>query len=143
MAQTVCSNQQLLGQEQQHIWIALSGCNYPHWVFHRLQTKLDLQLSLQHHNNNPNMHKDTNKTKDIFIVVPHSKDLSESFKHVCVKAGVQVHFKGNNTIKDLLVAPKDRDSITNKGGVIYRYKCDHPGCTIQYICETGRNFRGT
>ena len=54
--------------------------------------------------------------------------------------GVQVHFKGNNTIKDLLVTPKDKDSITNKGGVIYRYKCDHLGCTMEYIGETGRTF---
>ena len=38
---------------------------------------------------------------------------------------VQVHLKGNNTVKDLLVAPKDRDSIVNKGSIIYRYKCDH------------------
>ena len=34
---------------------------------------------------------------------------------------VQVHIKGSNTIKDLLVAPKDKDTITNKGEVIYRY----------------------
>ena len=60
-------------------------------------------------------------------------------KNIGVKAGVQVHFKGNNTIKDLLVAPKDRDSITNKGGVISRYKCDHQECTMEYICETGGN----
>ena len=46
--------------------------------------------------------------------------------YLCVKARVQVHFKGNNTIKNLLVIPKDTDSIINKGGVIYRYKCDHP-----------------
>ena len=55
------------------------------------------------------------------------------------RTGVQVHIKGNNTIKDLLVVPKDRDSITNKGGVIYRYKCDHLGCTMECIGETGRN----
>ena len=33
------------------------------------------------------------------------------------------------------------DSITSKGGVIYRYKCGHPGCTMMYISETGKNFR--
>ena len=61
-------------------------------------------------------------------------------KHECVKTGVQVHFKGNNTIKDLLVAPKDRDSIINKGGIIYRYKYNQPGCIMEHIGETGRNF---
>ena len=81
-----------------------------------------------------------NKTKNIFIVVPYPRGLSESFKNVCGKVGVQVHFKGSNTIKDLLVAPKDKETITNKGGVIYRYNCDHVGCTVEYIGETGRTF---
>ena len=73
--QTVVSDQQLLGQELQHIRTALSRCSYPDLVFHRLQTKLDSQLSLQHHNNNPNAHKDIDKTKDIFIVSPYSRGL--------------------------------------------------------------------
>ena len=38
------------------------------------------------------------------------------------------------------MAPKDRNSITNKGGGIYRYKCDHLGCTVEYIGKTGRTF---
>ena len=53
--------------------------------------------------------------------------------NICGKAGVQVHFKGNNTVKDLMDAP-------NKGGVIYMYRCSHPGCTMEYIGETCRNF---
>ena len=137
---TVCANQQLLGQEYEHINTTLSRCNYPDWVFHRLQAKMDYKLSLQHCNNNHNPHRDTNKNKGICIVVPYSKGLSESFKNICGKVGVQVYFKGSNTVKDLLVAPKDRDSIFNKGGVIYRYRCDHPGCTMVYIGETGSKF---
>ena len=73
-------------------------------------------------------------------MVPYSKGHSESFRNICGKAGVQIHFKGNNTVKDLLVALMDRDSIFNKGGVIYRYKCDHMGCTMEYIGKAGRNF---
>ena len=84
-AQTACSNQQLLGQEYQHIKTAVSRCKYPDWVFHRLQTKMDYKLSLQCCNNNPNPHQDTNKNKDIFIVVPYSKGLSKSFKNICGK----------------------------------------------------------
>ena len=72
-------------------------------------------------------------------MVSYSKELSESFKNTCGKGGIQVHFKGNYTVKDLLVAPEDRDHIVNKGGVIYRYKCMHPGCTMEYIEETGTN----
>ena len=50
------------------------------------KTELDYQLSLQHHSNNPNTHKDINKTKDIFIVAPFSRVLSYNFTNVCVKS---------------------------------------------------------
>ena len=51
------------------------------------------------------------------MVVLCSKGLSESFKSVCNKVGVQDHFKGGNTIKELVVAPEDKDNITSKGGL--------------------------
>ena len=79
-------------------------------------------------------------SSQIFLVVPYSRGIRKSFKNVCDKTGVQVHFKGSNTIKNLLVVPKDKDSITNKEGVIYRYKCDNVGCTVEYIGKIGRTF---
>ena len=112
------SDQQLLVQELKHIRTALSRSNNPDWVFHRLQTKLDYQLSLQYHNINPNAQKDINKTKDIYIVVPYSRGLNESFKNVCGKAGVQVYFKGNYTIKDLLVPPPRTSTTSLKKEVL-------------------------
>ena len=74
------------------------------------------------------------------MVVPSSKGLNESFISICKKVVVQVHFKESNIIKDPLVAPKDNENITSKGSVIYRYKCHHTGCTVEYIGETGRTF---
>ena len=44
MAQYICSNQQLLKQENQHIQTALHRYNFPDWVFHRLQAKMEIQL---------------------------------------------------------------------------------------------------
>ena len=54
--------------------------------------------------------------------------------------GVKVHFKGDNTIKKLLVAPKDRDNITQKSRVIYTYKCDRLECDEKYIAESARTI---
>ena len=65
---------------------------------------------------------------------------SENFEDICGKVGVQVHFKGANTVNKLLVAPKDKGSICNIGGVIYRYRCDQPECIMEFIGDTGRNF---
>ena len=74
------------------------------------------------------------------MVVPYHQGLSERIKRPCNKFGVQVFFKGGQTIRNLLMAPKDKDPITNKSGVIYRYKCSQHGCKEEYIGESARNF---
>ena len=38
------------------------------------------------------------------------------------------------------MAPKDKDPITNKSGVIYRFKCSEDGCEEEYIGESARTF---
>ena len=93
-------------------------CNYPDWVFHRLQSKIDYHLSLQDHN----MHTRTLMDKDRkinnpYIMVLYSKGLSKSFRNVCSKVGVQAHFKEGHHHKSFRV-PKDKDNIISKSGLI-------------------------
>ena len=47
-----------------------------------------------------------------------------------------------NTIKNLLVAPKDKDTVTQKSGVIYRYKCNRVEWNKEYIGESVWTFGG-
>ena len=54
-----------------------------------------------------------------------------------------MYFKGGNTIKNLLMAPKDQDAIQKKSGVIYRYQCDRVECNEEYIGESSRTFGGS
>ena len=75
-----------------------------------------------------------------YMVVPYFKGVSESLKKICGKHGVQVYFKGGNTIKTLLMAPKDKDPILRKSGVIYRFKCGRVDCDEEYIGESSRSF---
>ena len=55
------------------------------------------------------------------------------------QGGGPVYFEGGNTIKNVLVALKDRDKITWKSGVIYRYKCDNLDYDEDYIGKSARN----
>ena len=84
-------------------------------------------------NNNNNMKGTNSKTINgrICITVPYMKGLSESIKNTCKKYGIQVYFKGDKTIKDLLVAPKDKEHVTKKSGIIYRNKCDMLECDAE------------
>ena len=44
------------------------------------------------------------------------------------------------TFKKLLVAPKDKDPILKKNGIIYRYKCDRMEYDEEYIGEPSKTF---
>ena len=56
------------------------------------------------------------------------------------KNGVAVHFKGEQTLKNILVSPKDEDSMANKNSVIYSYSCGRIDCDEEYIGESARTF---
>ena len=74
------------------------------------------------------------------ITVPYNEGLSESMKNIGKRYSIQVHFKSGKTLKDELVAPKDKDHMDNKSGIIYRFKCDRLECDEEYIGETARTF---
>ena len=80
------------------------------------------------------------KTPKPYTVVTYHQGLSESYKNICRKYGIDVHLKGGHTIKDHLMTPKDKDPLLKKSGVIYRYKCDRVDCEDEYIGESARNF---
>ena len=74
------------------------------------------------------------------MVLPYVKGLSESMKNVGKKHGIQTYFRGGNTIKSLLMTPKDKDHITKKSGIIYRFKYNRVDCDDEYIGESSRTF---
>ena len=74
------------------------------------------------------------------IVIPYTQGLCESIKRICGRYGIQTHFKGGTTIKNLLVSPKDKDPMVNQSSAIYRYQCGDLGCDDEYIGETSRTF---
>ena len=57
------------------------------------------------------------------IVIPYTQGLGESIKKICSKYGIHTHFKGNRTIKQILVKPKDKDPMDKKSEAIYWYQC--------------------
>ena len=95
-------------------------------------------------NNRPgtNQHGNARAIKNTVgqVVIPYTKGIGESIKQICGKYGIQVHFKGNTTIKQVLMKPKDQDPKDNKSGVIYNYQCNHLDCNEEYMGETSRTL---
>ena len=142
----VCIRQQTLQKEMEHINKALQAFNIPPWAVNTLHNNLtanttatmDIPTIQQMENNNNSSSRCNNK--NISILVPYFHGFGERFKGTCNGLGIQVHFRGTNTIKNLLMAPKDRDHKLQKSAVIYGFKCPHINCPEEYIGESGRSF---
>ena len=73
---SVCTTTGLLDEELQHLKEALVRCKYPRWAINKVQNK----------------------------VINDNQGLGEGIK--CFKYGIRTHFKGNRTLKQILVAQR-------------------------------------
>ena len=117
-AKVVSSKTEDLNKELEHLKKALKDCNFPSWALNRLQLKFQQKHNIIH-NNNPgeeqtnnnqqnNTSNNTQHNKNLFMVVSYIKGTGEQFKKICNKQGIQVHFKGTNTISNYLWHPRIR-----------------------------------
>ena len=104
-AKTICSNHQMLKEEEEHLTKALMKCNYPSWALNRVRMKMNSTAYKNKNRNNPGPTQ-PNNTPRPHITVPYYRGLSESIKQRCKNYGVQVYFRGGTTIKNLLMAPR-------------------------------------
>ena len=140
-AKRVSSTQDKMDRELQHIKTALQHCQFPSCALNQWQHKF---THLNQHNTsttttNSNSSADNNKN-NITIVVPYMPNTGEKFKKLCKKKGIQVHFKGTNTLRTALGNPKDKDPKNNQTGIIYHYHCPQINCPSAYIGESGRSL---
>ena len=106
-AKNLCSSPELL-TEVDHLGKVLWYNNYPKWM-----------IDQHHRNNSPEGRLIDPETgnevkKSIFISAPNFPGLSESFKQLFKYTPIQVCFKGQNTIKLMLMYPKDKWILPSK-----------------------------
>ena len=139
-AKAVCSNKQLLKEKEDHLQKVLTENKYPMWVLNRVKLKTKATQAQDQCKKNNTSAKDTPGNKKSYMVLPYVKGLSESMKNVGKKHGIQKCFRGGNTIKRLLMTPKDKYHISKKCSIIYRFKCNRVECDDEYIGESSRTF---
>ena len=141
----VCSKPELLQQEKDHLRKALTKCKYPKWALDKMEKRLNRFTSevIEGVNNQGTTAAQpvTNEVKNKgHIVIPYTQGLCESIKRICGRYGIQTHFKGGRTIKNLLVSPKNKGPMVNQNGTIYWYQCGDLGCNDEYIGESSSTF---
>ena len=152
---TVCTTLGLLDKELKHLKEALVRSKYPRWAINKVQNKVINGNPEDNGTNHVGNTFQDNNTSSInnqssttcrgrssigHIVIPYVQGLGESIKCTCTKYGIQTYFRGNRTIKQMLVRPKDQDPKEKKSGVIYSYQCGAIDCGEEYIDETARTW---
>ncbi|XP_066270838.1 uncharacterized protein [Branchiostoma lanceolatum] len=123
--------------EKQHIKQALKDCGYPKWAI----DKATAPKPRQQNNRNPGT-RERDKGR---ITLPYIKTVSEPLRRIFASHGISTCFKPTNTLRQLLVAPKDKTSREEKCGVVYHIPCQgttrQGTCEEFYIGETERSLR--
>ena len=72
------------------------------------------------------------------VVIPYVKGLSEAVSRVFKKHRVSTAMRPFQTIKNMIVHPKDKQSTSEKAEIIY--KIPYKNCEQVYTGESGRKF---
>ena len=144
-AQIVCRNPELLHKEKAYFRNVLTQCKYPKWALDKVDRRLNIPSreapDRANNQGTAGAQPATNEFKiKGHIVIPYTQGLCESIKKICGRYSIQMQFKGSNTIRNLVVSPKDKDPVVSKNGAIYWFLCGDLSCDDEYIRETSRIF---
>ena len=134
-AHTICSTPKHLETELKHLEEALGHCKYPNWAIKKIFKQHQLRKDRKHQPRRSNK-----PTKRSHIIIPYTPGICGSMKNIGRKYGIAVYFKGNRTLKNILMSPKDKDEMANKSSIIYSYCCGELGCDEEYVGESGRTL---
>ena len=77
---------------------------------------------------------------DTFVILKQSHR-EEFLQHInFVDPSIQFTFNRGNTLKSLLIFPKDKEESKTQSNIIYWYKCGRTECDDEYIGESARTF---
>ena len=131
---TVVSTPEDKADEIQHIEEALQTCGYPKWSFTRTKAKIQEKKEGK---NKPPVQKEKGKTKGS-VVIPYVQGLTESISRVMKEHGITTAVKPYQTIRQILVKPKDKRGVGETAECVYKIPCKN--CDRVYIGETGRKL---
>ncbi|XP_072043171.1 uncharacterized protein [Amphiura filiformis] len=125
-ADSIISEQEDIAEEKSHINSALKKCGYPNWSFDKAKKAKEGKSK------NSNL-KITNVETKGQVVLPYVKGTSEALRRIFGTYGIRVCFKPTQTLRQLLVSPKDKTEKKDITGPIYYIPCQ--GKTLQGQCS--------
>ena len=146
-AETVVSNMEERKQELDHIRGALQVNGYPDWMLGECREEVkDKDQSVEEgegvappapeHQENP---QQPERKRKFPVTIPYVKGMSEELRRVFSRYGTPAYFKPTNTLRQLLVRPKDPIEKEKVVGPVYKITCED--CEASYVGETERSLK--
>ena len=129
-ADTLVTTEEDKKEEVQHVKHALAANGYQQWMF-KLPNKKKIETTTT------TSSQDRPKINTP-IALPYIKDLSDNIQRLFKQYNIPSYHKPFNTIRSLLVKPKDKTPKESQCGTVYHIKCRD--CDAHYIGETARNL---
>lgn len=132
-ANTLVTDEQLRKQEKEKIKSALRLCRYPEWALNEGE-----QLGKKaKKDKKKEMEKEKEKPRG-YVVLPYIKGVSERLQRCFQKRQINLYHKAGQTLRQVLVHPKDKMKPSEQCGVVYQADCQV--CGDSYIGETERSL---
>ena len=127
-AKTIITKPEDNEAELQHLRKVLSISGYPKWAWH----------APGGNKTTPHPKADQPRPKG-HITLPFISGITEPICRLVRKAGVAAHVRPHQTIRRMLVAPKDKDEMNKKCDTVYHLRC--ADCPAEYVGESGKSLR--
>ena len=114
--------------EVRHVKFARKANGYKEWAFKIPPPKKKSDTS----------HNTTRGQARTSVGLPYIRGTSEKLARIFKNHGVGAYHKPFNTLRSILVHPKDKTPDHKKCGVVYEIQCRE--CPAQYVCETARTL---
>ena len=127
-------------QELAHVNRALQTCGYPPWSFEKVRKPKATPNTTKQ----STISRAGTQRRKKAVVLPYMQGLSEALRSKFATYQIPVYFKPQNTLRQILVSPKDKTDKGDICGPVYQIKCEgseQDYCDHSYIGETERTLR--
>ena len=128
-AEKVVSDSEDKKEEIKHVKDVLRSNGYKNWAF---------EIPKRKQETNKNEQPTRSNQQKIPVGIPYISGLSEKLQRIFRSHGIPSYHKPQNTLRSLLVRPKDKTPKEKQCGLIYSFTCKE--CETEYIGETARSL---
>ncbi len=121
-----------------HIKKALKKYGYPNWTIKKVKKDMAKKAELTTMQKKQHKKKQQQDRAKGMVVLPYIKGTTEAVRRVLKKYGVGTCVKPYQTLRQILVHPKDKIEHTKKTEVVYQIPCKN--CSHSYVGETARKL---